>query len=127
MERYRGLWQIEESFRINKHDLKMHPIFHWKPERVRAHIAICFLAYTLARQAVYRVNKQMLKAPSERLSFRQLRNELLHTQSSLVIDIKEKKKYLLPSKVTVKQKKIYKVFGLTRSEVPKEITSASMA
>ena len=127
MERYRGLWQIEESFRINKHDLKMRPIFHWKPERVRAHIAICFLAYTLVRQAVYRVNKQMLKASSEKLSFKQLRNELLHTQSSLMIDIKEKKKYLLPSKVTVNQKKIYKVFGLTRSEVPKEVISANLA
>ena len=58
IERYRGLWQIEESFRVNKHDLKMRPIFHWKPERVRAHIAICFLAYAMAKQAVYRLRNQ---------------------------------------------------------------------
>ena len=25
MSRYRGLWKIEEAFRINKHDLKMRP------------------------------------------------------------------------------------------------------
>ena len=139
MKKYRGLWVIEESFRINKHDLKMRPIFHWKPQRVRAHIAICFLAYTLARQAVYRVNKQISlnsekvitnplqrqssKQLKEKMSFRQLRNELLHAQSSLLIDIEEKKRYLIPSKITVNQKKIYKVFGLHRSETPVEVTS----
>jgi len=25
---YHGLWQVEESFRINKHDLRMRPVFH---------------------------------------------------------------------------------------------------
>ncbi len=43
---YRSLWQVEESFRINKHDLKVRPIFHWNPARIRAHIAIAFMAYT---------------------------------------------------------------------------------
>ena len=122
VEKYRGLWQVEEAFRVNKHDLKMRPIFHWKPQRIKAHIAICFLAYTLAKQAVYRVNQQ---APlgENRLSFKQLRNELLHAQSSLLRDIESKKKYLLPSNVTGNQKKIYKVFGLKRSEVSQEVGS----
>jgi hypothetical protein len=26
LTQYHGLWQVEESFRINKHDLKMRPI-----------------------------------------------------------------------------------------------------
>ena len=102
-----------------QHDLKMRPIFHWKPQRVRAHIAICFLAYTLARQAVYRVNQQM----SSRISLKQLRNELLHAQNSLLVDLKTKKKYLMPSKATVNQKKIYKVFGLKLNEAPQEVES----
>jgi hypothetical protein len=25
---YRGLWQIEEAFRLQKHDLKPRPIYH---------------------------------------------------------------------------------------------------
>ena len=33
---YRGLWAIEESFRIQKHDLKVRPIFHWTESRIRA-------------------------------------------------------------------------------------------
>ena len=34
--RYARLWKIEESFRINKHNLQMRPIFHYKPERIQA-------------------------------------------------------------------------------------------
>ena len=29
LERSRGLWQVAQSFRIAKHDLKVHPIHHW--------------------------------------------------------------------------------------------------
>ncbi len=35
---YRRLWQIEACFRSNKHDLKIHPIFHWAElARARSH------------------------------------------------------------------------------------------
>ena len=40
--RYHQLWEIEACFRTNKHDLKIRPIYHWTPQRVRAHIAICY-------------------------------------------------------------------------------------
>ena len=117
LSRYRDLWQIEEAFRINKHDLKMRPIFHWTENRIKAHIAICFLAFTLAKQAVYRIALQQ-----EPMSFEQIRNELLHAQSSVVIDLASQKKYIIPSHVTVNQKKLYQVFGLKRSSVPYELT-----
>ena len=35
--RYRGLWQVEERFRITRHDLRVGPIWHWTPDRIRAH------------------------------------------------------------------------------------------
>jgi transposase len=111
--RYRGLWQIEESFRVSKHDLKMRPIYHWTPERIRAHILICFMAFAVAKQAVYRMSLQQFP-----LSFEQMRNELLHVQSSIVSDISTKKRYLLPSKLSLNQQKIYQAFGLKRSVVP---------
>ena len=123
MESYRGLWQIEESFRVNKHDLKMRPVFHWRPERVRAHVAICFLSYALSRQAVYRINAQS----GMKLSLRQLRNELLHVQSSFLLDTEDGKRYLLPSKATVNQKKIYRAVGLSRGEAPEEYQSIKVA
>ncbi|MFV1969105.1 MAG: IS1634 family transposase, partial [Pirellulaceae bacterium] len=40
IEQYRKLWQIEDCFRVAKHDLRIRPIFHWTPARVRAHILI---------------------------------------------------------------------------------------
>jgi transposase len=117
LSRYRELWQIEEAFRISKHDLKMRPIFHWTENRIKAHIAICFLAFTLAKQAVYRITLQQAS-----MSFENIRNELLHAQSSVVIDLDSQKKYIIPSHVTVNQKKLYQAFGLKRSQVPYELT-----
>jgi transposase len=117
LSRYRELWQIEEAFRISKHDLKMRPIYHWTENRIKAHIAICFIAFTLAKQAVYRIALQQ-----EPMSFEQIRNELLHAQSSVVIDLASQKKYIIPSHVTVNQKKLYQAFGLKRSQVPYELT-----
>jgi transposase len=113
--RYRDLWQIEEAFRINKHDLKMRPIYHWSDIRIKAHICICFIAFAMVKQAVYRVQLQQ-----DPMSFEQIRNELLHAQSSIVVDVASKKKYVIPSHVTINQKKIYQVFGLKRSDVPRE-------
>ena len=46
---YIGLTQIEDSFRISKHDLGLRPIFHQKPERTQAHILVCFLALAMWR------------------------------------------------------------------------------
>ncbi len=117
ISRYRGLWQIEESFRISKHDLKMRPIYHWTPERIRSHILICFIAYALVRQAMYRTAHQY-----EPMSFEKIRNELLHAQASILIDTATSKKYILPSKTTPVQKRLYHIFGLKRSEAPRPMT-----
>ena len=113
LSRYRELWQIEEAFRLSKHDLKMRPIYHWRPSRIKAHIAICFIAFTLAKQAIYRMKHQQMP-----MSFEQIREELLHVQASIMMDISTKKKYVIPSHTTVNQKKIYQTFGLKRSGVP---------
>jgi transposase len=46
---YIGLTQIEDSFRIAKHDLGLRPIFHQKEDRTQAHILVCFLALVMWR------------------------------------------------------------------------------
>ena len=46
---YIGLTQIEDSFRLTKHDLGLRPIFHQKTERTQAHILVCFLALVMWR------------------------------------------------------------------------------
>ena len=43
---YKGLSRIERAFRTVKTvDLKVRPIHHYRPERVRAHVLLCMLAY----------------------------------------------------------------------------------
>lgn len=44
---YSQLWLIEKSFKISKTDLKLRPIYHRLLNRIRAHIAIAFCAYTI--------------------------------------------------------------------------------
>ena len=46
---YIGLTQIEDSFRIGKHDLGLRPIFHHTKNRTQAHILVCFLGLVLWR------------------------------------------------------------------------------
>ena len=46
---YVGLTQIEDSFRIPKHDLDLRPIYHHRPDRAQAHLLVCFLALVMWR------------------------------------------------------------------------------
>ncbi len=44
---YMQLTEAELAFRIQKSDLRIRPVWHQKPDRVLAHILVCFLAYVL--------------------------------------------------------------------------------
>ena len=44
---YMHLVQAEKSFRMEKSDLGMRPVFHQKEDRVKAHIFVCFLALAM--------------------------------------------------------------------------------
>ena len=46
---YKGLWQIERSFRLLKSNLSIRPVYHWNPDRIKAHFAICYMAFALMR------------------------------------------------------------------------------
>jgi transposase len=107
LTQYNNLWQVEQSFRITKHDLKIRPIYHWKPSRVKAHLAISFAAYMLSRYLEYRVKTQYKK-----LSPAVIRNTLLSVQTS-VLDYPQKKiKYGLPSSISTAAMKIYQLMGV---------------
>jgi transposase len=113
---YRGLWEIEESFRISKHDLKVRPIFHWVPPRVRAHLAIAFMAFSCVRHLQHRVGLQY-----QRMSPEAIRWELLHVQTSFLRHKENRKLYCIPSKVSNEAKKIYQTVGLKLSAIPFEL------
>jgi hypothetical protein len=45
--RYIQLTEAEWAFRIAKDELVIRPIWHQRPDRVKAHVLVCFLAYVL--------------------------------------------------------------------------------
>lgn len=49
IEMYRGLWKIEESFRITKSYLKARPVFVHKEENIEAHFLTCFISLLIIR------------------------------------------------------------------------------
>ncbi len=106
-EHYRGLWQVEESFRINKHDLRIRPVYHWTPQRIKAHIAIAFMAFVCVRYLEYRISVQ-----TKRLSPRAIREALMQVQASIIQDTQTGKTYLLPSSISPEAKEIYRVLGI---------------
>ncbi len=44
---YKNLLEVEDAFCHLKAYLQVRPVFHWRPDRVRNHVRICFLAYWL--------------------------------------------------------------------------------
>ena len=49
IEIYRGLWKIEESFKVSKSGIKSRPVFVSRQEHIQAHFLICFIALTIIR------------------------------------------------------------------------------
>jgi transposase len=112
LSHYSRLWVIEESFRINKHNLKMRPIYHFKKERIEAHIAICYMCFSVLRHLQYEVRLTQKVSPDE------IMHELLNVQSSIYIHKETKDRYRVPGKTSHKASKIYKALGLTRTKSP---------
>jgi hypothetical protein len=52
---YRGLWKIEESFKITKSDFEARPVYLSREDRIQAHFLICFISLTIARILQHRV------------------------------------------------------------------------
>lgn len=113
LDQYHNLWTVEEAFRINKHDLKVRPIFHWKPRRVKAHLAISFTAYVLVKYLEYRVKLQYKKMSPERI-----RQTLIRVQTSILFDKVKKIRYGLPSKISSEARKMYKMFTISQRLTP---------
>ena len=47
---YHDLWQVEQSFRMSKTDLRARPMFHHTREAIEAHLTIVFTALAVSRE-----------------------------------------------------------------------------
>lgn len=64
---YRGLWQVEQTFRIAKSNLEIRPVFHYNPNRIRAHFLICYMSLALIRYVEFTLNKNNLEYTIDQL------------------------------------------------------------
>ena len=105
--KYRRLWVIEESFRINKHNLKMRPIYHFTPKRIQAHILLCYMEFALLRHIQFK-----LREADQPMSVDRIVEAVRDIQASILTDITDDRKYRMPSAINGDAEIIYKVFKL---------------
>jgi transposase len=63
---YNHLWAIERAFRISKTDLRIRPIFHRKKDRIKAHVCIAFVAYSVFKELERRLHLAGLGTSAQR-------------------------------------------------------------
>ncbi len=79
LNQYKQLFKIEKSFRTIKHHLAIRPIFHWTNSRIKGHVCMSFIAYTLLNQLILTLADKKIQATEE-----QLRTAIGKMQVSLV-------------------------------------------
>ncbi len=110
LAKYARLWVIEESFRINKHNLEMRPIYHWTQKRIEAHIAICYMGFAILRNIEYRV------ALTKKISPREIMDTLMGVQASIHKHKVTGDLYRIPGVMKNQARKIYEAFNIHRSQ-----------
>ena len=101
---YRGLWQVEEVFRIQKTDLKIRPIYHWTPKRIKSHLALSYIAFSCVRTLQY-----LLKKAGKQLSCKEINYNLSRYRVTVTQDERSKKIFHLPGKINGVVAKIYEI------------------
>jgi transposase len=119
LSHYHSLWRIEESFRISKSGLKIRPMYHHKEERIRAHVALIYMAFACVRHLQMRLKLTQ----NVEMSVDEIRKALIGVTSSLIRDKSSGTLYRFPKRISPEASRIYKSLGLKRSTRPTEITS----
>lgn len=55
---YKGLWKIEESFKITKSNLESRPVYVWTKAHIEAHFLTCFVSLVILRLLEQRINRK---------------------------------------------------------------------
>ena len=100
---YKGLWEIEESFKIIKSEFKARPIYVRKDAHIEAHFLICFVSLIIMRLLERKL--------SQKYTIKQIRNSLINYSCSYI----EQNYYLFDYRDDV-IKEMESVFGLDFSK-----------
>lgn len=58
IDTYRGLWEIEETFRVTKGTLEARPVYVSREDRIEAHFLTCFIALVIMRLIQKKTDRQ---------------------------------------------------------------------
>ncbi len=104
-EQYRGLWIIENAFRLTKGKLEIRPIFHFTERRIEAHVCICFVAYK-----VYKELERILKLNGVGISVEKVLN-IAKTIATIKLKLPKSKETITRTMfLTPQQKSISKLY-----------------
>lgn len=108
LSRYKDLWRVEEAFRVAKCPLKTRPIFHWKPQRIRAHVLLCFLTLFIERFLEFRLRQAGTPLTPDRIRY------ALANVHTMVFEEKDTNKQgKMESVLTEDAEKIFKLLELS--------------
>lgn len=110
IDQYRGLWQVEQTFRITKHNLSIRPVYHYKDRRILAHFAICYLALAAVRTAEYLLLRSGLRISVEGL------HRLLQQINCIQI-INKNQKFLITPNIPSEVNGIYSVLKIAKPKI----------
>ena len=111
---YHGLWQIERSFRVTKHDLKVRPMFHWTTRRIHAHVAICYMAFACLRHV-----ERRLQAMNTPLSPKRILQAATAIQDHIFWEQGDDRRYAMPAHVPEDAQTLLKALKIRRSSKPR--------
>lgn len=115
---YHGLWQVEEAFRVNKTDLKIRPIYHWTPNRVKSHVATSYVAF-----ACVRILQQLLKEQCINVSCKEITYNLTRTTVSILLDQTNDRTICMPNNSNDITKEIYNAMSVKLYDMPFELAA----
>ena len=58
IDTYRGLWRIEETFKVTKSELEARPVYVSRHEHIESHFLTCFIALVLSRVLQHKLDKK---------------------------------------------------------------------
>jgi transposase len=58
IEIYRGLWKIEETFKVTKSELETRPVYLSRTDHIKVHFLTCFVALVISRILEHRFDNQ---------------------------------------------------------------------
>ncbi len=59
VKRYKELWRIERAFRTMKSFINIRPIYHWREDRIKAHVMVSVLSLLIGRIMEKKMGEEM--------------------------------------------------------------------